>query len=106
MLHTRAQSKAKYAERGWPCSEYSIARFNDRIANRDDPDVQAIEGWRKWPASVAECTSIGDSNPHASVLPSACPRILCFRPRLFKRPMAAPVAHRQADDVGEAWDRL
>ena len=45
-------AKAPYENRGWCCSEYSIARLNGRIVNGSDPDVVAVESARQWPADV------------------------------------------------------
>ena len=44
MVNTRP-----YELRGWPCSEFAIARANDRIINMKDPQVQHIENFREWP---------------------------------------------------------
>jgi hypothetical protein len=41
-----------YENRGWCGSEYSIARFNGRIANPHDQGVLEIEKSRAWPETV------------------------------------------------------
>lgn len=43
-----------YHQRGWCCSEYSIARHSGRVANRGDADVAKLDGARLWPTTVEE----------------------------------------------------
>jgi hypothetical protein len=42
----------KYQDRGWCGSEYSIARFNGRIANPNSSGVREIDDSRAWPETV------------------------------------------------------
>lgn len=54
-----------YHSRGWPVSEYSIARWNERIANRNSPGVRDIDVFRKWPKTVAEYAAMmNDEQQH------------------------------------------
>ena len=50
--------RTSYEQSGWCCAEYSIARYNGRIANPDDEAVREVEQSRNlcggWPTSVAE----------------------------------------------------
>ena len=46
-------SSDSYASRGWPCSEFSISRFSNCIANPDDPAVAELNK-KAWPTSVAD----------------------------------------------------
>ena len=39
-----------YRNRGWCCAEFAVARYNGRIANLDNPCVQAVLNSREWPA--------------------------------------------------------
>ena len=50
-------NRRPYERRGWCASEFSIALFNDRIANLNDPAVQQVVASRGsvgWPQSIAE----------------------------------------------------
>jgi hypothetical protein len=47
-------SDRPYQQRGWPCSEYAIARSCGRIVNADDAWVKKVEASRKWPTTLAE----------------------------------------------------
>ena len=43
-----------YENRGWCCSEFTIAKFNGTIVNDDRADVQAVLNARTWPSTVLE----------------------------------------------------
>ena len=62
-----------YEDRGWCGSEYSIARFNGRIANTNNMGVRQIENSRSWPETVS---SITHCLPIAYPLPTHCPCLL------------------------------
>jgi len=60
-------STFQYVDRGWPCSEYAIARSCQRIANTSDPLVQAVERARAWPTTVDEYDRLMDPNAERPV---------------------------------------
>ena len=55
-------SPSPYADRGWCCSEYAIARLNGRVVNDADADVLDVEASREWPMDVASYSSMMDTS--------------------------------------------
>ena len=54
--------KDPYEDRGWCVSEYSIARFNGRIANPNSLCVRQIEDSRAWPETVEAYEAMMEPN--------------------------------------------
>ena len=61
MLNTCAWGRVNpdpYWNRGWCCSEFTIALFNGTISNLRSPEVRSVQNRRRWPTSVAEYDSM------------------------------------------------
>lgn len=43
-----------YANRGWCCAEFAIAKKAKRIINLSDPEVQRVLHARQWPETIEE----------------------------------------------------
>ena len=57
-----------YDSRGWCCVEFSVALKNNRIVNKEDPEVQEVLAMRDWPETVLEYAAMMDDGAPRPVL--------------------------------------
>ena len=59
-----------YLNRGWTCSEYTIAKYMKNVKNDFDDEVKAMDGMRHWPETVDEYQKVSATLHPCSLLPA------------------------------------